>query len=133
MVRKRIPLFRMACASAIFVLASCDSVGVYRMPKPPWGPKIGHGPPAHAKAHGYRRKHIGGHELVYDSSHGVYVVVGLANCYYHEGYFYRLRGDLWEVSLRADSGWGPTAHHTLPPGLQIKGRAKGHGKGRAKG
>jgi hypothetical protein len=54
----------------------------------------------------------------------------MTECYYHAGYFYRLRGDAWEISLRADD-WGPVDHDKLPPGLRIKTRsvAKVNGNG----
>ncbi|UCG56643.1 MAG: hypothetical protein JSU70_17485 [Phycisphaerales bacterium] len=113
---------------AVFVLASCETLDVSCYPSPGPGRKIGHGPPAHAKAHGYRRKQVGGYELTFDAGRGVYVVVGLTNHYYHEGYFYRLRGDAWEISLRADGGWAPTARKSLPPGLQARSKGKGHKK-----
>jgi len=90
--------------------------------------KIGHGPPAHARAHGYRRKQVAGMELVYDSGLGVYIVVGLPNHYYHDGYFYRLSGTLWEVSLQPSSGWASVSGKSLPPGLQAKAKGKGKHK-----
>ena len=114
------------CLSALFVLVSCDTVGVHRHPHP--GRRIGHGPPAHAPAHGCRAKQVHGHDLIFDSSRGVYVVVGISNCYYHDGYFYRLRGDVWEISLRVDGGWGPARHVALPPGLRVKTKAKAQAK-----
>ena len=125
-------LLRITCALAIVILASCDSVSVYRIPAPRRGPGIGHGPPAHAKAHGYRRKQVHGYDLVYDSSCGVYVVVGMSDCYYHDGYFYRLHGDVWEISVRARD-WSPAGARPLPPGLRAKGKTKAKSKGFAKG
>ena len=74
-------VLRITCGLAIVVLASCDSVSVYRLPVPHRGPGGGHGPPAHARAHGYRRKQVHGYDLVYDSSLGLYVVVGMSDCY----------------------------------------------------
>lgn len=104
--------------AVVLLLASCDSVGVYRVRGR--GPGIGHGPPAHAQAHGYRRKQIGGYDLIYDSAIGVYVVVGLSDCYYHNGHFYRLHSDIWQISLRADADWRVVAHDALPSGLKLK-------------
>ena len=125
-------LLTMTCGLALVVLASCDSVSVHRIPAPGRGPGIGHGPPAHAKAHGYRRKQVHGYEMLYDSSRGLYVVVGLSDCYYHNGHFYRLHGDVWEISLRADN-WGPVGARSLPPGLRAKAKTKAKPKGFAKG
>jgi hypothetical protein len=103
------------------------------MPTPTPGPGRGYGPPAHAKAHGYRGKQVCGYELVYDSGRGVYVVVGLPDCYYHEGRFYRLRAGAWEISLRADGDWTPADHQVLPPGLRAEIKNKTKAKGFAKG
>lgn len=136
MVRRLRAALGGACLSAVIVLASCDTVGVHRLPRPGPGRGVGHGPPAHARAHGYRAKRIHGHELIFDSTRGVYVVVGITDCYYHDGYFYRLRGDVWEISLRTDGDWGPARYTALPPGLQVRAKAKApatsasHGKAR---
>lgn len=129
---KRIWVSRTVCTFAIVLLTSCDTVHVHRRPNPGRGPGIGHGPPAHAKAHGYHRKQVCGHDLVYDTTWGVYVVVGVTDCYYHDGHFYRLSGDRWQISLRADSGWGPVGRELLPPGLRGMGQAKVHAKAETK-
>lgn len=90
------------------------------------------GPPAHAPAHGYRRKHVHGVELVFDTGLGVYVVVGRSDHYYHDGYFYRLSGGIWEMSLEPDSHWKVVSHSSLPIGLQVKAKAKSNDNGRGK-
>ena len=112
----------LACAALMF--ASCSSVGVYHTP----GKKIGHGPPPHAPAHGYRHKQKEGVEIVYDSGRGVYVVVGFSDHYYYKGRFYRLRGAQWEVSLHAAGGWESVYEKSIPPGLRTKGKSKGKWK-----
>jgi hypothetical protein len=113
-------LLTVAAVLALLLLTSCSTSAVYRAP----GKRIGHGPPAHAQAHGYHRKHVAGVELVYDSGRGLYVVAGFPNHYYHDGYFYRLHGTVWEVSLRCDGGWASVSQKSLPPGLQAKGKVK---------
>ena len=114
--------------SAVILLmtASCSRYSVCH------GPAVskGNGPPAHAPAHGYRRKHVHGMELVFDSGLGVYVVVGLSDHYYHDGYFYRLRGGIWEMSLKPDGHWKIVSDTSLPIGLQIKTSAKPNDNGR---
>lgn len=96
------------------------------------GLRVGNGPPAHAQAHGYRRKQVAGVELIFDSGLGLYVVVGHPDCYYHEGYFYRLHGAVWEMSLQPNTGWACVSISSLPPGLQAKnnGRDKRHPTGK---
>jgi hypothetical protein len=110
------------------MLASCETVSVHRFPGS--GQRVGHGPPAHAPAHGYRRKHVDGLELVYDSTYGVYMIVGIPDHYYWDGHFYRIYGGIWEVSFRVDADWAPATTVSLPPGLQKKaqGKAMGHKK-----
>jgi hypothetical protein len=65
-----------------------------------------------------------GYDLMYDSSCGVYVVVGRSDCYYHDGHFYRFYGNRWEVSVRAGSDWRPVVIESVPPGLRGRARAK---------
>jgi len=62
---------------------------------------------------------VHGYDLVYDASCGLYVVVGLTDCYYDDGLFYRVRGGVWEVSVRADT-WRVVTYETLPPPLKVK-------------
>jgi len=130
MESKRNVLIAVVSVASLALLASCDTVAIHRRPG------HGYGPPAHARAHGYRRTCVHGHDLVYDADCGVYVVVGMTDCYYHDGYFYRLRGDVWEISLRADL-WESASYDRLPPGLRIKAKpvakVSGSGNGLIKG
>jgi hypothetical protein len=70
-------------------------------------------------------------ELVFDTGLGVYVVVGHPDHYYHEGYFYRLTGGVWEMSLKNDGGWAFASGKPLPPGLRAKGNGKFKNRGKA--
>ena len=126
---KTITSFVVISFCALLMTASCSRYGVCHKPTV----SKGNGPPAHAPAHGYRRKHASGMELVYDSGRGVYVVVGLSDHYYHDGYFYRLRGSLWEMSLKPDADWKAASEKSLPLGLQVKAKANGNGNGNGKG
>jgi len=83
----------------------------------------GYGPPPHAPAHGYRYK-FHDHDLIYDAELGVYVVIGLHNHYYFDGYFYRYDHDHWYYSHDIDRDWRDYRNGKLPPGL-----AKKHGHG----
>ena len=127
MTFKNIATLVVTSVCALFVAASCSSTDVYHSP----GRRVGHGPPAHAPAHGHRRKHVAGVELVFDTGLGVYVVVGHPDHYYHEGYFYRLTGSVWEMSLKIDGGWAFTSGKPLPPGLRAKGNGKLKHRGKA--
>jgi len=108
------------------MLTSCETVSVRRFPGS--GQRVGHGPPPHARAHGYHRKQVDGLELVYDSTYGVYVIMGMPHYYYWEGHFYRMYGGFWEVSLRVDADWIPATLGSLPPGLQKSGQGKAIGQ-----
>jgi hypothetical protein len=123
MTLKRTMILAVTCAFALILLVSCETVAVHGRAGSRHGAWIGNGPPAHAKAHGYRRKHVCGHELVYDADCGVYVVVGVAGCYYYEGNFYRQFGDGWQIGVEVDGDWGPVAVNLLPPGLWTRARA----------
>ena len=120
MTFKRTVSFMLISAILLLMIVSCSTVGAYKIP----GPRIGHGPPAHAKAHGYRRKQVAGLELVFDSSLGLYVVVGHPDHYYDDGYFYRLRGSAWERSQQPDKDWICVSAKSIPRGLQAKGKNK---------
>jgi hypothetical protein len=103
------------------------------------------GPPPHAPAHGYRRKHHVENrdvELVFDSGLGVYVVVGFPDVYFDANVFFRLADVGWQVSMRPDGGWTLAAADRVPPGLakakggngkSAKGPKKGGPPGPAKG
>ena len=67
----------------LLLTSSCSEEVVYRRPVP----GRGHGPPAHAPAHGRRRRVVHGVELIYDVGMGLYVVVGRPDHYYYEGTF----------------------------------------------
>jgi hypothetical protein len=89
----------------------------------------GYGPPPHAPAHGYRAKHHH-HDLVYDVHLGVYIVVGLHDHYYHDGWYYRHDRDGWYHSRYTDRDWRRYDERKLPPGLAKKYYGNGKGKGR---
>lgn len=128
---KTITLFVAICSCIVLMTVSCSRYGVYN--EPTVTVSKGNGPPAHAPAYGYHRKHIDGVELVFDSSMGLYVVVGHSDHYYHDGYFYRLSGGLWEISLKLDGGWKFASENSLPPGLKIKAKANDNNNVRGRG
>jgi len=107
------------CLAILVLLAFCDTAAA----KPPVrGFVIRSGPPAHAPAYGYRRKQIAGFELVFDVGLGVYVAVGVTDVYYRDGWFYRCRAGVWEISLQGAT-WEVAGIDRLPPGLQIKAKS----------
>lgn len=124
MTFKNAVTFIVTSVCALLVTTSCSYTDVYHSP----GRRVGHGPPAHAPAHGHRRKHVAGMELVFDSGLGLYVVVGHPEHYYCDGHFYRLTGGVWEMSLRFDGGWAHTSGKPLPPGLRAKAKGNSSGK-----
>ena len=80
------------------------------------------GPPDHAPAHGYRKKHQVGNAnvvLEYSASLGLYIVVNQDDCYYNAGQFYRLSSGAWEWSVRIEGPWKAVDdRNDLPPGLR---------------
>ena len=125
---KTITFFVVTSAIILLMTASCSRHRVYHEPT-----ITKSGPPAHAPAHGYRRKHVDGMELVFDTGRGVYVVVGLSDHYYHDGHFYRLSGGIWEMSPKPDGHWKVVSDNSLPIGLQVKAKSNDNGRGKSQG
>lgn len=132
-------LLVIVCAIFVAFSTACgpiSSITIGRHPTTaPRAGSAGHGgPPPHAPAHGYRHKqrHAGGEvDLVFDSGLGVYVVVGVPDHYYWNGYYLRLDGDRWYASARLDGDWAPRDASGLPEGLEQKrSKASGKAKGR---
>jgi len=119
---KNLLLWTVVAAFVVLMLASCSTTRVV-YPSP--GKKIGHAPPAHAPAHGCRRKLPAGVEVVFDTDCGVYVVVGMDRHFWLGGYYYRFYNGGWQVSVSLESGWKAAGDKTLPPGLRGKYKA-GH-------
>ncbi|HEU4365629.1 MAG TPA: hypothetical protein VFT13_09220 [Candidatus Krumholzibacteria bacterium] len=78
------------------------------------------GPPDHAPAHGYRKKHGGDNViLVYDSKLKVYAVDNHRDCYYSAGQYFRIDGSSWQFSVSIDGPWRVVKIDSdLPPGLR---------------
>jgi hypothetical protein len=98
------------------------------------------GPPDHAPAHGYRRKHGYHHthrhkrpspeprvevELVFDQSLGVHVVVGHSGVYFHADHYYRLGDSGWQWTARLGQAWVAAPDHGVPTGLRKLHPGKG--------
>jgi hypothetical protein len=108
-----------AVAAAVLTLSSCTSSTAYDVAKrgaQPQGPALS--------------KQVCGYELAYDSSVRLYRVVGLDDHYYDQGFFYRLHGEIWEISVQTDE-WRAVQAQMLPSGLKAKVRsaAKANDKG----
>ena len=104
--------------------------------KTPQGTPSKAGPPPHAPAHGYRHKHPGGRELVFDSGLGVYVVMDMSDIFFLDNLFIRYQQDYWQVAIKLDGPWRRAKEKEVP--LKLKNAkknkySKGHGKGKAKG
>jgi hypothetical protein len=120
----------------ILILASSLAVGcVHRSYDGDGGPGRGYGPPPHAPAHGYRAKYQG-RDLEFDSNTGVYVVVGLPDLFWCDGWYHRRLGDRWQRSDDWNGPWYDSTWDDVPPGLRGgkgKGMDKGQGQGQGKG
>jgi hypothetical protein len=120
-------------AAAAFFATGC--VAHHHYPSGP--PVVVHepGPPPHAPAHGYRHKHHrDGVDLVFDTSLGVYVVVGHIDHWFSDDHYYRVRDGRWFIASHFDGPWAVVQVDRLPTGLKVKhGGAKLKGKGKSKG
>jgi hypothetical protein len=111
-------LFAAALAALALAASSCRTAIVYRHPASPPVAETRVGPPPHAPAHGYRHRHADGTRLVYDSTMGVYVVLGHAEMYFSDGLYFRMGSTSWQASANPDSGWKPVSEKKVPPGLR---------------
>lgn len=128
----------------LLLLVSCGpvhsvTIGRGGPPHPEVHHGSGHGPPPHAPAHGYRRKHEhayrgGGEvELVFDSGLGVYMVVGMPDFYFWNGSYLRIQGGVWSSCAHLDGPWKPYSERSVPAGLRAKhAKAAKHGPGKSK-
>jgi hypothetical protein len=113
----------LAALVIVVTLGGCQ--GVFLAPRPSEPVVVRQpGPPSHAPAHGYRRKHQSGAELRFDASLGVYIVIGHTGIYFHDGWFIRMHSDTWQVSATLGGPWKPRAAEWVPPGLRSKHHAK---------
>jgi hypothetical protein len=105
-----------ALVAAVLTLSSCSSSTVYHT--------------AGSQCRDLGNKQVCGYDLSYDSSVRLYRVVGLNDHYYGEGFFYRLRGGIWEISVQT-AEWRAVQAEMLPSGLKarVKSAAKANGKG----
>jgi len=129
-MRTPVPL-RISAASlslALVLGASLAGCFAYHHPEPQ-GPSVapppaasrGHGPPPHAPAHGYRRKHApDGVELVYDAGVQVYVVMGREAVYWDGDRYLRWANGAWQASVRIDGVWVGIGSHQVPPALAAR-------------
>ncbi len=77
-------------------------------------------PPAHAPAHGLRKKHHD-HELRFDSGLGVYVLVDLPDLYFWDDVYWRFRDGVWLHARLSSGPWIVVHDHPrIPPGLTRK-------------
>lgn len=131
----RFALYFAALAAAPLIACMPHSVTIAGGEPPVVHEGSGHGPPPHAPAHGYRRKHeqayhshTGSVELVFDSGLGVYVVVGMRDYYYWNNSYLYVRDGQWWMSTYLDGEWRPRDTSSLPGGLQQKYAAGAKGK-----
>jgi hypothetical protein len=80
-----------------------------------------HGPPPHAPAHGYRKKHPrDGVDLAYDSEVGVYVVLGRPSVYWDGERYLRWSRVGWQVTARLDGVWVSVSADAVPSSLKSR-------------
>ncbi len=94
-----------AVVAAVLTLSSCSSSTVY--------------PGTHAQPRDLGNRQVCGYDLTYDSNVRLYRVVGLNDHYYGEGFFYRLHGGIWQISVQT-AEWRAVQAEMLPSGLKAK-------------
>ena len=132
--------FKMALVISVglFLLTGCNTLGIGIQGPGVHSPKTKYhkpGPPPHAPAHGYRHKHHGNHDLVYDSGIGAYIVVNIPETYFGNNLYIRLSTDgRWLVAATLEGGWRVAVGSEVPYKLkEYKERKKTNkGKGHKK-
>jgi hypothetical protein len=71
------------------------------------------GPPPHAPAHGYRH-HYHNHDMIYDSGIRAYLIVGMPDYYYDNGFYFRYSNIGWQFSGSLNDGWKVTDERRVP-------------------
>jgi hypothetical protein len=71
------------------------------------------GPPPHAPAHGYRH-HYHNHDMIYDSGIRAYIIVGMPDYYYDNGFYFRYSNIGWQFSGSLNDGWKVTDERRVP-------------------
>lgn len=109
----RASVMKIGLFGCFLLLTGCSGYPMYEQER-------GYGPPPHAPAHGYRYKHQG-HDLVYDSGLGAYVVVGMTGVYFYDGIYYKYARDRWYYTRDLNKNWQiGRDSRGLPPGLAKK-------------
>jgi hypothetical protein len=92
----------------------------------------GNGPPNHAPAHGHRKKHDDGHQLVFDSGLGVYFMADVPYIYVSGGKFLRYVEGHWLMSDALKGNWVAASSAKVPNSLHKNHPGKGKGKAKGK-
>jgi hypothetical protein len=77
------------------------------------------GPPPYAPAHGYRH-HYHNHDMIYDSGIRAYIIVGMPDYYYDNGFYFRYSNIGWQFSGSLNDGWKATDERRVPKTLWNK-------------
>ena len=101
-------------STVAIILPGCASTGITI------GQPAKKGPPAHAPAHGYRRKNRHGLQMTFDSNLGVYVLMDYPMHFYWDGRYFRKSKNKWESSSDINKKWKSIKKEQLPKGLQNK-------------
>ena len=105
-------LFRMTAMScAVAALAACVAY--------PAGQRESYPPPPRAPAAGYHQEYRG-HDLRWNASLGVYVIMDMPNHYFYNGDYYRYHRGQWYYSRDMKKRWRHYDERKLPPGLAKK-------------
>jgi hypothetical protein len=75
------------------------------------------GPPPRSPAHGWRRRHPDGVEIVYRSELGAYAVVGVDDAYYCDDVFYLWDSGRWLRAPHFTGPWVAVPRNEVPANL----------------
>lgn len=124
MSRRALSIGLVSAAGALLAACNVRRPPLLVPPPPPGLRPVHAGPPRHAPAHGYRRRHVSGVSLEFNAPLGVYAVVGLPGVYFSDGVFLRITNGVWYRSDNPRRGWRYAEGYGVPPGL-----ARRYGRG----
>jgi hypothetical protein len=129
--------FGMVLAQTVLLVSACTVIvppqqrPVFRRPPahaPAHGHRRRHVPPPHAAAHGHRHHAGEGMVLVFDANLAVYLVDGRPDYYYDHGHYFRRKNGRWQMCREVEGPWIAASTSHVPPKLVVKYQKKAHDK-----
>ena len=87
-----------------------------------------HNPVDHTPINHGDRRHHQGHELIYNSAIGVYLVINQTDIYFHNNRYFRHHRGAWQSAKHLNNTWQAARHKNLPHKLRNSQYKKKHSR-----